>query len=190
MLKKYLVLSAFLSLVVLFIIGPGWIKPNQKDKDIIPSKAGDLAQEEVIDSAARQAKRAKVILESQDWIITLRPLSGSSGAGEDVLTFSEGRFISRNLFGRDYPQVKYSLSPQGEGIVVWEAIQEGREGGLASWRAELKSESVMQGCLSIQSAGKGSLEDFYFEAGLKNTSSREADIDAKGSGIQKKRRVR
>ena len=190
MIKKYLVLCAFISLIVLFIVGPGWIKHNKKDKDIIPPQAGDLARDEVIDSGARQLKRAKVILESQDWTITLRPLLGSGGAAEDVLTFSEGRFISRNLFGRDYPQVKYSLSPQGEGITVWEAFQEGREGGLASWRAELKSESVMQGCLSIQSAGKGPLEDFYFEAGLKDESSRKADTDAKGLSIQKKRRVR
>ena len=188
--KKYIIIIFTLSVAVLFFIS---LKPNTapKKKETPHPRESHLKTElENITKKDIQLKKAKVILESQDWIIYLKPLAGGGAKEEDVLTFSEGRVISRNLFLKGYPQVRYSLNFSREGIISWEAVQESPEAGLASWRGEFKGESSMQGILSLQ-AKNGSLEDFFFESTVFNDAPEpQSDEDAKRQSFEKKRRSR
>lgn len=189
--KKSFIITVSLALAVLFF---NILKPNtaQKKKELSPARESKLKTE--IGNTNRkeiQLKKAKVILESQDWIIFLNSLTAMGAKEEDVLTFSEGRVISRNLFAKGYPQVRYSLSFSQEGSVSWEAVAESESGGLASWRGELEGESSMRGILSLQ-AKSGSLEDLFFEAGISSDEIQEPqrDENAKRQNFQKKRRQR
>ncbi len=188
--KKSLIITVFLALAVLFFI---IIKPNpaQKKKEFPVSRDSDLKVEPgKITNKDIQLKKAKVILESQDWIISLSSLITEGAREEDVLTFSEGRVISRNLFAKGYPQVRYSLSFSQEGRVSWEAVAESESEGLASWRGELEGESSMRGILSLQ-AKSGSLEDFFFESTASNEAREpQRDENAERQNFQKKRRQR
>ena len=188
--KKSLIITVFLALAVLFF---NILKPNtaQKKKELSPARESKLNTE--IGNTNRkeiQLKKAKVILESQDWIIFLNSLTARGAKEEDVLTFSEGRVISRNLFVKGYPQVRYALSFSQEGSVSWEAVAESESGSLASWRGELQGESSMRGILSLQ-AKNGSLEDFFFESTASNEAREpQRDENAKRQILQKKRRQR
>ena len=188
--KKSLIITVFLALAVLFF---NILKPNiaQKKKELPPAQEPKLKTE--IGNTNRkeiQLKKVKVILESQDWIIFLNSLTARGAKEEDVLTFSEGRVISRNLFSKGYPQVRYILNFSQEGSVSWEAVAESESGGLASWRGELQGESSMRGILSLQ-AKNGSLEDFFFELTASNDAREpQRDENAKRQILQKKRRQR
>jgi len=188
--KKSLIITVLFSAAVLFLIS---IKPNtaQKKYASIPAPEPE-AKSRLNDPTGKdiQLKKAKVILESQDWIIYLKPLAAGLTKEEDVLTFSEGRVISRNLFSKGYPQVRYILNFSREGSVSWEAVQESPEAGLASWRGELKDESSMRGFLSLQ-AKNGSLEDFFFDSGDSNEAIEpQKDDNAASQSFEKKRRSR
>ncbi len=188
--KKSLIITVLFGAAVLFLIS---LKPNtvQKKKESSTARESNPKTElENITKKDIQLKKAKVILESQDWIIFLKPLASGGAKEEDVLTFSEGRIISRNLFPKGYPQVRYSLNFSQEGRVSWEAVQESPSEGLASWRGELKGESSMQGILSLQ-AKNGSLEDFFFESTASNNSEEPPRNDnAASQSFEKKRRSR
>lgn len=188
--KKSIVIVIILSGVVLFF-SILKLNPTQKKEYPVSRDSGLKVEPENTTNKDIQLKKAKVILESQDWIISLSPLIAKGAREEDVLTFSEGRVISRNLFAKGYPQVRYSLSFSQEGRVSWEAVAESESGGLASWRGELEGESSMRGILSLQ-AKSGSLEDLFFEAGIFSDEIQEPqrDENAKRQILQKKRRQR
>ena len=188
--KKSLIITVLFSAAVLFFIS---LKPNAVQKKKESSAARESKPKTELENITKkdiQLKKAKVILESQDWIIYLKPLAAGLTKEEDVLTFSEGRVISRNLFSKGYPQVRYILNFSREGSVSWEAVQESPEAGLASWRGELKDESSMRGFLSLQ-AKNGSLEDFFFDSGDSNEAIEPLkDDNAASQSFEKKRRQR
>lgn len=188
--KKSIIVVIILSGAVLFLL---LIKPNPAQKKEYPVSPGpdSKGMSENTTNKDIQLKKAKVILESQDWIISLSPLMAKGSREEDVLTFSEGRVISRNLFVKGYPQVRYALNFSQEGSVSWEAVAESESGGLASWRGELRGESFMRGILSLQ-AKDGSLEDLFFEAGIVSDAKQEPQEgnSAQGNKTRNKRRPR
>ena len=188
--KKSIIITVFFSAAVLFFTS---LKPNTAQKKNSPPYARESKPKSELENKPKkdiQLKKAKVILESQDWIISLNSLIASGTKEEDVLTFFEGRVISRNLFAKGYPQVRYALSFSREGSVSWEAVAESESGGLASWRGELQGESSMRGILSLQ-AKNGSLEDFFFELTASNEAREpQRDENAKRQILQKKRRQR
>ena len=95
---------------------------------------------------------------SAEWQIKLTPLSGT-GESADVLTFSEGKFVSAKLNAQGFPSTNYSVSLVDNKKIVWETIQSSPE-GVVSWRGELE-ESRMTGIMSLRENDKAP-QDFSF----------------------------
>jgi hypothetical protein len=156
--KKNIFLIVILILLFLgmSLIGePAFAAWGRKEKKLTPE---ELQRE----TELKEKFRLRDELTQKDWVIYVAPLSPKSlkTRATDVLTFQEGKFVSKNLSAQGYPSSSYTLTTQEDGTVIWEATQNNPKLGLASWRGELKG-NLMQGVLSILSA-QGEVEDFSF----------------------------
>lgn len=104
---------------------------------------------------------AKEVLAAKDWKVYFTPIEGKKNVMEmDVLTFSEGRFTSKNLGNKGYLISNFTITVSENSAVIWETVQTAENGDMAAWKGQLDAD-VMSGILSIHTL-KGKLEDYYF----------------------------
>lgn len=156
--KKIIWLGVILSLMFLMtdlMHEPLFAAWGRKEKKLTPEELQREAE-------LKEKFKARDELTQKDWVIYVLPLSPKSlkTRATDVLTFQEGKFVSKNLSAQGYPSSSYTLTTQEDGTVIWETTQNNPKLGLASWRGELKG-NLMQGVLSVLSA-QGEVEDFSF----------------------------
>ena len=162
--KKNIWLTGVLSLLFLMTnlmlkpVFAAWGKKKVEEK----KPAEEVLKVEKQESELMVKGKAREALSKKDWVIYSNPLSTKKFRTQttDVLTFSEGKFISKDLSSQGYPVANYTFTIQEDGTIVWEAMQGNDKVGLAFWRGELKGE-VMQGVLSMLPQ-KGEMEDFVF----------------------------
>ncbi len=94
-------------------------------------------------------------LEGVVWEVKLGPISSevSQEPQIDILKFKEGRFISNILTKEGFGPSNYSLMHKEKGVIIWETMQSGDGGAIASWRGKWNGE-VMRGVLSQKFPGK------------------------------------
>ena len=112
--------------------------------------------------ARREAEtKAKETLGLKEWPIYLVTMAEKKTKAEtDVLTFPEGKIISKNLTDKGYPASNYTVTVQEDGLIIWETMQTAEKGDIAFWRGELQGE-VMRGVLSMHPV-KGETKDYSF----------------------------
>lgn len=113
--------------------------------------------------AIKAAKQAAVAtLKSQEWIIYMTPEEGQKGVANetDVLTFTGGTVLSKNLSTQGYPASNFGLTIQEDGTAVWETMQSDESQNLAFLRGELLANG-MRGTVFLKPQ-KGAKVTYYF----------------------------
>ncbi len=102
--------------------------------------------------------------------IKLGPISSevSQEAQIDILKFKEGRFVSNILTQEGFGPSNYSLMYKEKGVIVWETMQSGDRGAIASWHGKWDGE-VMKGILSQKFPGEEA-KTFSFVGYLKTSA--------------------
>ena len=95
-------------------------------------------------------------LNSTQWQVKLASAGQESA---DVLSFTDGAFVSAFLNGQGFPSSNFSVSVLDNGTVVWETMQTSAN-GTASWHGEIAG-GKMTGVLSLRVEGKEP-QDFSF----------------------------
>ena len=129
------------------------------------TKAKEDAARAVQELARKQiAQKSTDLLNSKDWVVYLVPSGVSAGKRlpviEDILTFKDGRVVSRNLISRGYGDSNYTLSIMPDGIAVWETMQRTAQEDLVFWRGELRGEDLT-GVMNMHTS-KGAIEEYSF----------------------------
>lgn len=105
--------------------------------------------------------RTRQVLAGRDWLIYLNDIEGKKGVTDvDVLTFSEGKFVSKSLSNKGYPASNFTIAVLSGGTVEWESSQVNESGDISFWKGQLQGETI-RGVLSLHTL-KGQLQDFYF----------------------------
>jgi hypothetical protein len=142
-------------LITAFYVGPIAIAKEETIAEAAP---------QVVDPAIarREAEvKAKETLAAKEWSIYLVSMAEKKTKVEtDVLTFPEGKIISKNLSGKGYPASNFTVTVQEDGIIIWETMQTAEKGDIAFWRGELQGE-VMRGVLSLHPVN-GETKDYSF----------------------------
>lgn len=127
-----------------------------------PDKQAPLKVVQPSSDANRKIEsRVREILAAKDWLVYLSDADGKKNVTDvDVLTFSEGKFISKSLSNKGYPMSNFTIAVSSDGAVSWETTQMTENGDMAFWKGQLQSE-IMSGVLSLHTL-KGQLQDFYF----------------------------
>ncbi|MDO8748542.1 MAG: hypothetical protein Q7J72_05445 [Candidatus Omnitrophota bacterium] len=119
------------------------------------------AQEEKMSARRESEKKANEALAQKEWQIEVTEMSAKKMKPEiDVLTFAEGKVISKNYSAKGYSPTNITLTVQDNGTIVWETMQTNPEHGTVFWRGEL-SNGLISGAVSLQPK-KGGNEDYYF----------------------------
>lgn len=79
----------------------------------------------------------------------------------DVISFAEGKVISKKLAGLGYAASGFSVRLEDDGTLIWETMQASEKGELAFWRGDIGPDGIMRGVLSMQDA-RGRMSDFDF----------------------------
>lgn len=109
------------------------------------------------EEAKRQEYRKKVAeklaeLNGSSWDVRVSSATGKGIlVGDDVLTFQDQKFSSKNASKEGWTSTNYTLTvPESENApVVWETMQTSSRVGVAFWRGEWNGE-VMSGVISRQ----------------------------------------
>ncbi|MDD5454118.1 MAG: transposase [Candidatus Ratteibacteria bacterium] len=102
--------------------------------------------------------------------IKLEPISSevSQNPQRDTLKFKEGKVVSNVLTKEGFGPSNYSLTYKEKGVVVWETMQSGLGGAVASWHGKWNGE-VMKGVLSQKFPGEEA-KTFSFIGYLKTST--------------------
>ncbi|OGX11233.1 MAG: hypothetical protein A2Y42_04380 [Omnitrophica WOR_2 bacterium GWB2_45_9] len=121
------------------------------------------AQEEKMSARRESEKKANEALAQKEWQIEVTEIGVKKMKPEiDVLTFAEGKVISKNYSAKGYSPTNITLTVQDSGTIVWETMQTNPEHGTVFWRGEL-SNGLISGAVSLQPK-KGDNKDYYFAA--------------------------
>ena len=116
-------------------------------------------------AAIKAAKESAVAaLKSKEWAIYLTPEEGQKGVSSDtdILTFTDGTILSKNLSTKGYLASNFGLTIQNDGTAVWETMQvDETQKDLAFLRGELLTNGIMQGTLFLKPQ-KGQKVTYYF----------------------------
>ncbi len=100
-------------------------------------------------------------LEGSRWDIVVKTSSGQDQFS-DRLIFEDKKFSSETFSSNGFVPVQYSLSMNNDGIVVFETMQAGKNGGVLFWKAEFgKDGDTLKGILSQVFEDQAG-QDLYF----------------------------
>jgi len=101
-------------------------------------------------------------LDGTEWEIRLMPMGAESAAGiqQDQLAFTHNQVSSSALTVQQFPPSNYTLTPQPNGVLLWETMQTSPHGEVVCWRGEWQG-TTMRGVTTRQPAGKAP-ENFTF----------------------------
>lgn len=103
----------------------------------------------------KEKKNVPDPLEGVVWEVKLGPISPEvlQGSQTDILKFKEGRFVSNILTKEGFDPSNYSVRYKDKGTIIWETMQSGHGGAIASWQGKWNGK-VMKGILSQKFPGK------------------------------------
>jgi hypothetical protein len=124
-------------------------------------------------SPADEAKRAemkklveakKTELNGTEWAVTLTPSGSKANPEEDVLTFQDGKVVSKNFESKGFTATNYTITaPEGADMAIWETMQTSSNSkeGVIFIRGEWNKDT-MRGVVSQQMDGGKSTKDYTF----------------------------
>lgn len=111
-------------------------------------------------SAKELAAAEKAELNNTEWTIVVTPMPEGGRAETDVVSFVDGKVVSKNLQSAGFAETGFTVRVKEDGTVIWETMQIDKKGSFAFWRGDIK-ERVMRGVLSKRD-NKGRIFDFTF----------------------------
>ena len=89
------------------------------------------------------------------WALQVKPMyaAGSGGVVVDELRFESGKVVSSTLAAQGFAGSNYSLTIQGNGVVLWETMQTGPNNEVVCWRGEWDGKT-MHGVMTRQLPGQ------------------------------------
>jgi hypothetical protein len=137
-----------------------WFAKGQPEKAAAPavvSKKQDGKIQEMI------AKR-KVELNSTQWTIETKLMSGKGKVEKDVLSFLNNKVSSKNMETKGYAATNFSMRLlEDNETYTWETMQISEKEGTAFWRGDIGADGVMRGVVSIRDK-KNKVSDFNFHS--------------------------
>lgn len=162
---------------VLFILLLSWNVAFAAEKKSSQEKAEEAKNAEL--RKAIQAKKDEI--NGSSWSINIKPQGNHKGglAGDDQLTFQDGKFLSKQADKLGFTRTNYTITvPEGDGPTIFETMQTSKKEGTLFWRGEWK-EKAMSGVISHQ-LEKGN-EEYYFTSSqmteVPETSASEEDSE-------------
>ena len=112
------------------------------------------------DNLKSPAAIEKAKLNNTEWTISVKP-SGEKGKVEtDVISFVEGKMISKNMKNAGFNDAEFNVRIGEEGVVIWETMQSDEKGDSTFWRGDIEN-GKMKGMLTKEN-NRGVMSNFSF----------------------------
>jgi hypothetical protein len=112
------------------------------------------------DNLNNPAAIEKAKLNNTEWAISVKP-SGEKGKVEaDVISFVEGKMISKNMRNAGFNDAEVNVRIGEEGLVIWETMQSDGKGDFAFWRGDIEN-GKMKGMMTKEDK-RGIISNFSF----------------------------
>jgi len=102
----------------------------------------------------------KAKLNNTEWTISVKPSGGKGKAEADVISFVEGKMISKNMRNAGFNDAEINVRIGEEGLVIWETMQADGKGDFAFWRGDIEN-GKMKGVLTKEDK-RGAISNFSF----------------------------
>ncbi len=136
-------------------------KAEVKKTPVVQKEADKKTKNQVKKLKIERDKKRKQINNTQ-WNITLNLMGVKGKSREDVLIFEDNRFYAEKTSKEGFNATNYTISPQDNGITVWETMQTAEEGRINFWRGEIAEDmKSMRGIVSKQ-LPDGTTENYSF----------------------------
>ncbi|MFA4991838.1 MAG: hypothetical protein WC569_04575 [Candidatus Omnitrophota bacterium] len=133
--KKIVVLIMALSIIIIY---PVFSAQN----------ANDLA-------AIEKAK-----LNNIEWTVDMRPASGKGRAETDIISFVEGKMMSKNMKDAGFLESEVNVRISEDDVVIWETMQTDTDGNFVFWRGDIEN-GRMKGMMAKEDK-RGNITNFSF----------------------------
>ena len=109
-----------------------------------------------------QSAQRSLQLPGSEWEVRVVPTDAEAGATArvDQITFGHHQMTAAGTLAMGFGSSNYTLTPQTDGSVVWETMQNNGKGEVVCWRGEWRGDA-MRGILTRQMAGQAP-ENFNF----------------------------
>ena len=145
---------------------------EQLEKAKAEEKKAEAQKRTMLEKSKREA------LNGTEWKIELVSLVDRNKKMSDTLVFKDNQVFSRNFSSRGFPASNYTITPQEDGMVVWETMQTSETEGVLFWRGDVAIDlTAMRGILSCQFSG-GKNEDYSFSSVNKGPANQEATVES------------
>jgi len=104
------------------------------------------------------AKKAE--LNNTEWAVQVALIGGKGRAEADVISFVEGKMISKNMRNAGFNDAEINVRIGEEGLVIWETMQADGKGDFAFWRGDIEN-GKMKGVLTKEDK-RGAISNFSF----------------------------
>jgi cytoskeletal protein RodZ len=160
--KRAIAVAVVLGIVILAWgeVFAGWLSKESTTQESTVAEAATKKNTVATVSATAALDQQIAQLESSQWNIQIKPMSGKGSAESDILSFSDDKVSSKNLSNLGYSATNFSVRSQEDGTLIWETMQISEKDGTAFWRGDLR-EGVMSGVLSKRDK-KGNTVNFSF----------------------------
>jgi len=120
--------------------------------------------------------KKKAELNNTEWTIELTPMNNPKGNKiTDMLRFVDDKISVKNMESLGFGSSNFTLRLQDDGTATWETMQTSAKEGVAFWRGDLLSETVMVGVLSKRDT-KAKVSDYSFKSTVKTAITPPAAV--------------
>ncbi|MDP3041238.1 MAG: hypothetical protein Q8N62_00670 [Candidatus Omnitrophota bacterium] len=108
--------------------------------------------------------KRKAELNSTQWDIEAKPMSGKGKAEKDVLSFLDSKVSTKNMIAKGFASTNFSMRLlEDNETYTWETMQTSEKSGTAFWRGDIGADGIMRGVVSIRD-NKDKVSDFNFHS--------------------------
>lgn len=102
----------------------------------------------------------KAKLNNTEWAVDVKPTSGKGKTEADVISFAEGKMMSKNMKGAGFTESEVNVRISEDGVVIWETMQADGEGDFVFWRGDIEN-GRMKGMMTKEDK-RGNVTNFSF----------------------------
>jgi len=81
-------------------------------------------------------------LNNTEWTVSVKLSGGKGKAGTDVISFIEGKMISKNMKNAGFNDAEVNVKIDEEGVLIWETMQSDGKGDFAFWRGSVENGKI------------------------------------------------
>ncbi|MBU1912672.1 MAG: hypothetical protein KKB22_03980 [Candidatus Omnitrophica bacterium] len=112
------------------------------------------------DNTSRPIAIEKPSLDNTNWTVSVKPSSGKGKAETDMISFIEGKMISKNMKNAGFNDAEVNVKVDESGVLIWETMQADGKGGFAFWRGSVEN-GKMKGRFTKEDK-RGAILNFSF----------------------------